>query len=223
MLASRAVLTHQLDTRELPLHLHREMEQYKRRWGAFTLLSMDLELERLDGGEVSWEQWRMAVTSFVQSDRGTAYNMYGVVHTKPGKNKGTLTKVGPKTTTLHIQNPAVYLHKDGIHRTATHTTYLSNYLENGKFMCVEIKERAALNKGELEVEKVSTSSFEVDPAGRLTWVERLEEPLEGLVRTFTTRGSRAQGPGDCAILVDTAPNSVHSAGIFWRCAHEGTH
>ena len=198
-LASRAVLTHQLDTRELPLHLHREMEQYRRSWGAFTLLSMDLELERLDGGEVSWEQWKKAATRFVKSDLGEAYTKYGVVFAKLGKSKGSLTKVGPKTTTLHLQNPAEVLHKNGINRTNTHTTYLANYLNNGKVMCVEIKKRAELTQGKMEVEEVNNISFSVDTAGILTRVERLEEPLEGLARVFTTRGLRAQGPGNCAI------------------------
>ena len=200
-LASRAVLTHQLDTRDLPLQLHQQMEQYRRSCGAFTLLSMDLELERLDGGEVSEEQWKNEVMRFVQSDRGQAYTKYDVVFTKPGKSKGTLTKVGPKTTTLHLQNPAEVLHKNGIDRTNTHRTLLANYLENGKVMCLGIKERAQLNQGQLEVEEVTTVSTVVDPTGRLTRVERLEEPLEGLVRTFTTRGTRAQRPGNTAISV----------------------
>ena len=56
-----------------------------------------------------------------------------------------------------------------------------------------------MTKGTLEVEEVTTISFSVDTAGMLTRVERLEEPLEGLARTYTTRGSRAQGPGNCAI------------------------
>ena len=90
-LASRVVLALDLDTKELPLHLHREMEQYKRSWGAFTLLSMDLELERVDGGEVIREQWTKAVTRWAQSDWGKAYTKYGVVFAKLGRSKGRLT------------------------------------------------------------------------------------------------------------------------------------
>ena len=55
-LACRAVLSHQLDIRELPSSLHREMEKYKRLKGAFTLLSVDWEVEKIGGGEVSEEE-----------------------------------------------------------------------------------------------------------------------------------------------------------------------
>ena len=55
-LASRAVLAHKLDTRDLPLHLHRELEQYKSREGAFNILSTDLKMERMDGRELSHEE-----------------------------------------------------------------------------------------------------------------------------------------------------------------------
>ena len=43
-LASKVVLVQHLDTRELPRHLHREMEQYKRLKGDFTFLSVDLQV-----------------------------------------------------------------------------------------------------------------------------------------------------------------------------------
>ena len=43
-LASRVVLAQNLDTRELPKHLHRQMEQYRRMRGDFYLLSVDLQV-----------------------------------------------------------------------------------------------------------------------------------------------------------------------------------
>lgn len=201
-LASGAVLIHQLDTRELPLHLHEQMEQYKRRKGAFTLLSMDLELERMDGGKVSKEEWKNTVRRFDQSDTGRAYMQFGVVFSRLGPSKGSLTKVGPMTTTLHLQDPAEVLHKNGIDRTKDHNIFIANYLENGEVKSMKKMERVELNKGQVEVEEVNTSSCVVDPAGRLTSVERKEEPLVGLVRTFTTRAMRTyQGPGDSALAV----------------------
>ena len=43
-LSSRVVLAQDLDTRELPRHLHRQMEQYRRLRGEWTLLSVDLQV-----------------------------------------------------------------------------------------------------------------------------------------------------------------------------------
>ena len=47
-LAAKAVLALDLDTRELPLHLHREMEQYRRIKGEYTVLSVDFQMQRSD-------------------------------------------------------------------------------------------------------------------------------------------------------------------------------
>ena len=57
-LASRVVLAQHLDTRELPRHLHRQMEDYRRLQGPFTIKGLDLEVQRLDGprGEVTKEE-----------------------------------------------------------------------------------------------------------------------------------------------------------------------
>ena len=46
-LSSRVVLAQDLDTRELPRHLHRQMEQYRRLRGEWTLLSVDLQVSAL--------------------------------------------------------------------------------------------------------------------------------------------------------------------------------
>ena len=59
-LASRAVLAHDLDTRELPLHLHMEMEQYRRMRGDFTLMSVDFQVGRIDKEEMTEEERRHA-------------------------------------------------------------------------------------------------------------------------------------------------------------------
>ena len=48
-LAPRAVLAHNHDTRDLPLHLRREIELYKRHHGAFDILSTDFTMESMDG------------------------------------------------------------------------------------------------------------------------------------------------------------------------------
>ena len=44
-LASRAVLLQDLDTRDLPLRLHKEMQQYRKLRGAFKIMSIRVDQE----------------------------------------------------------------------------------------------------------------------------------------------------------------------------------
>ena len=60
---------------------------------------------------------------------------------------------------------------------------------------MEKTELVELNKGQVEASIVNTSSFSVNAAGLLTWIHKSQEPLRGLVSTFTTRGARTQGGG----------------------------
>ena len=48
-LSAVVVLSHKLDTRELPVHLRRELEKYRRLEGVFTLLQVDFGVERIAG------------------------------------------------------------------------------------------------------------------------------------------------------------------------------
>ena len=68
-----------------------------------------------------------------------------------------------------------------------------------------------MNRAQVAVVEVLGSSIEVDSGGRLTWVERREEPVEGLVRTFTTRGTRAHAPGNSAVPVGDEEGFIHPA------------
>ena len=54
-LASRVVLAQDLDTRELPRHLHKEIEQYRRLRGDWTLLSVKLQVSAV---------WRVNIRIF---------------------------------------------------------------------------------------------------------------------------------------------------------------
>ena len=69
-MASREVLTEELDTRELPLHLSRELEAYRRLEGIFSLLQVDFGVERIDRGEVSEEDREAAKQFFLESKTG---------------------------------------------------------------------------------------------------------------------------------------------------------
>ena len=202
-LASRVVFSQDLDTRDLPLHLHREMEQYRRLQGDFTLLSIDFEVKRLDGGEVSKGERGEAVIRFLEcaeSDDIVSFDV--LVVAKLGDNKWSINDVGPGSRSLHMQDPVQVLQKNGKTSTKEYNVYKANYLENGKVISVEKTELVELNKGQVEVVIVNTSSFSVDPSGLLMWVHKSKDPLRGLVSTFTTRGARTQGDGHLGPLGD---------------------
>ena len=168
-LASRAVLAHKLDTRDLPLHLHRQLEQYKSREGAFNIMSTDLKMERMDGRELSHEERDYAMENFLTSPQSEAFLKFDVVFSRPGKNNWSITKVGPKTTTIHIRNPVQISQKERISIKENYKIYKTNYLKDGKIIGIEKKTRVESNSGQVEVVGIISSSHEVDSAGRLTW------------------------------------------------------
>ena len=213
-LASRAVLAHKLDTRDLPRHLHRQMEQYKRQQGAFTLLSTEFIMEGTDGRELGQEEREYALQSFLNSPEGEVIMKYDVVVAKLGDTKWSITKVGPRTTIVHLQDPVKMTQHIGISTTKNYTTYRTCYLNDGKFIAVEKNERSELNKGDV-VLQVNTTSYEVDSAGQLTWVLRSEGPLRGLVITFTARGARTHQFGHCNVFIgdEDFKESVLSKGV----------
>ena len=136
---------------------------------------------------------------------------FDVVVAKQGDNKWSITKVGPRTTTVHLQEPVKIFHNNGISKSMSHTSYKTNYLNNGKLLVVETEEQ--LNNG--EVVEVNSCSYEVDLEGRLTWMEKWEEPLRELVTTFTARGRRAQEFGDCNVFIgdEDFKASILSKGV----------
>ena len=103
-LASRVVLAQDLDTRELPLHLHRQVGDYKRLEGAFTLREVVFEVQRMDGGEVSKEEreeaWQFYLRNKMIATGPETEKMMGT------KNKWSVAwGSGQISTTLCLENP----------------------------------------------------------------------------------------------------------------------
>ena len=130
-LVSRQVLTLDLDTRELPLHLHRQAEGYRRLEGAFTLREVVFEVQRMDGGEVS------------EKEREEAWKFYSrnkIMVTDPDTEKMMETNnkwcVGQpseqRSTVLHLENPVDVVNNNLV------GTFLqkATYLESGKLIAV---------------------------------------------------------------------------------------
>ena len=65
---------------------------------------------------------------------------------------------------------------------------------------MEKSERTKLNNGPVEVVEIKKSCFELDWSYRcwLTWVQRCEKTLRGLV--VTTRAIRTEGTGDFPVF-----------------------
>ena len=195
-LASLAVLAHNLDTRDLPLHLHRDIEQYKRHHGAFNIVWTDFTIESMDKRELSQEEREMGMDSFLTSFAAQVIMKFDVVVDREEYNKWSITNVGPKTSTIHLQEPGQHLHRKTVSSSKNYKAYRIDHLQNGKVMSISTKERTELKRGQVEVVSMVTNSYEVDYSGGLTWVERHERPLERMVTTITARARRTHKFGD---------------------------
>ena len=191
-LASRAVLAQDLDTRELPLHLHMQMDQYRSLRGAFALTSVDFSVAKIDRGKVTEEEREQAWNWFLQSQNARMVD--GWIMEFDGENKWSMSR-GKKSTTIYV---------DHIHRAQGHqvkkdidnmTTHVSKYLKNGKFITVAKTEQLQLND-EMTERAVSGSSLEVGSDDCLTWVQRFDEMASGLAFITTTRAARNIRGGD---------------------------
>ena len=103
-LATRAVLINDLDTSELPLSLHRKMQQHRKLRGAFRILSMDLEVERIDGGEIHPDEIRLAFRCLRLSCAGFAIRRCNMPYMmdKVGQNKWTIARADKRLMTAPI-------------------------------------------------------------------------------------------------------------------------
>ena len=191
-LAAREVLVQDLDTRELPSHLQREMERYRRIKGDFSLQSVDLQVERRDKKAVTQEDREYAVQWLFKTDSGDMIKQSGLVMKRTGKDRWTGRQVeGQKRskffenllelleTKLH-QAKQIAFKTEGKKRIA----YEQGYLENGKLFVttVENSENRVLGR--------SHSSFEVNARECLLWVRRIYSSHSGLVLIITTKGTR---------------------------------
>ena len=206
-LASRVVLALDLDTRELPLHLHRQLAGYRRLEGAFTFRPGDVafEVQRIDGGEVSEEDKEEASQFYLQSDVVKMMMETEAVSWWPAENRRCVVRPGGQgSTTLHLIKAVDAVHNNllgkyhlgyqdvNIHR--------STYLANGKVVAVSKVEMNLTEVGMTEVSE-DTISFGISESDCLTMVQRFQNPLLGLAFIFTIRASRDHSWGERAVRV----------------------
>ena len=212
------MLINDLDTSELPLRLHREMQQYRKLRGAFRIMSIDLEVERIDGGEIHLDEIRLAFRCLRFSCAGFAIRRCNMPITldEVGQNKWTIARADKRRMTapmaagakrdVTLQLPEPYQLVNGIClvKTERYNSYTAQYFTNGKLHSTEKKERAKLNNRLVEVEELNEelewSHWKQDWSW-LTRVQRCEKPLKGLVVTLTTKATRAKGDGAFPVLL----------------------
>ena len=138
-LASRVVLARDLDTRELPLHLHMEMEQYRRMRGDFTLLSVDFQVERADKQAVTEEERKTMVRWLQHSTVGACILASGLTVRRNDMDSWTARRYELITPVTFLEDPVVRPDtiKACIEDGSNVTTYMYGYLENGKLLYVE--------------------------------------------------------------------------------------
>ena len=105
---------------------------------------------------------------------------------------------------IRLPEPEQLLHGVRLDKTEQYNTYTGHCLRNGKLYTIEKKERNELcnEEVELEVVEMKESCFDLDWSSWfwLTWVQRCEKPLRGLVVTITTRAIRTEGSGDFPVF-----------------------
>ena len=200
-LASRVVLSQHLDTRELPLHLHREMEDYKRLHGTFIITEVVFEVQRIDWGELSEDEREEAWQFYLKSDVGKRMMETEAVSWKswtPTRSKWCVAKTagGQRTTILQLKNPIAVVHDNKVGKYWLKdqryvNVHRASYLENGKIVAVSKVEEHQPEVGMTEVSE-DTSSIEISETDCLTMVQQFQKPLLGLTFSFTTRASRVQ-------------------------------
>ena len=190
-LASRVVLAKDLDTRDLPRHLHRQMEQYRRLRGSFTLLSVDIEVERVDKQAVSEEERKTMVKWFQHSSVGAWVQASSLIMRRNDMDSWTFRRYELSTPVTFFEDPVARLDtiqackEDG----SNGTTYKYGYLENGKMLTVGKIEKLLPNMG-MTVITSNHGSIEVDETDSMVLVQRVENPPIGLVYTVTVKATR---------------------------------
>ena len=197
-LASRVVLSQDLDTRELPLHLHRDMEDYRRLQGTFTIREVVFEVQRIDWGELSEEEREEAWQFYLESDVGKRMMSISWKSWTPTKSKWCVGKraAGQRSTVFQLKNPIAAVHNNKVGKYCLKDQHYVNvhrasYLENGKIVAVSKVEEHQPEVGMTEVSE-DTSSIEISKTDCLTMVQQFQKPLLGLTFSFTTRASRVQ-------------------------------
>ena len=213
-LSARVVLALDLDTRELPLHLHREMEQYRRIEGVFTLHHVEFGMQRIDGGEVDEEDREFAKAVFEEKIAGQMSCEWSVEY----EDNNTLSmRKGDKerSATIILQSSIKLVHDNMIVERRHGKRYIARYLESGKLIGQErnvlLYDVLGPKAGQEHTVSTMKESFEVSPDGRLLWLQQFEDA--DMLLTFKNRGKRAHAWGEfCAFYGDAEG---------WKLAQEG--
>ena len=207
-LASLVVLAKDLDTRELPRHLHRQMEDYRRLQGSFTMRGLDFEVQRMDGGEVREVDRAAAWQYFLRRVVGKIMMEFEVEVKMATENSwnvswpAELQKVANREnrTTVWTLGKLDFVHSNITREynfTAQHhiNVHSAKYLENGMIRIVEkIEEHRPENGMTLINEEIT--SFKIDESDCMFIVQQFRMPLLGLAFISTTKSPRAQDCGD---------------------------
>ena len=190
-LASKVVLAQNLDTRELPRHLHRQMEQYMRLRGDFTLLSVDFQVERADKQAVTEEDRRTMVQWLQHSTVGAYILASSLIIRRNDMDSWTARRYELSTPVTFLEDPVVRLDtiQACIEDGSNVTTYMYGYLENGKLLYVEKIEKLLPKIGKTVITS-NHGSIEIDDTDSMVWVQKLENPPIGLVYTVTVKATR---------------------------------
>ena len=103
-----------------------------------------------------------------------------------------------RSATIHIQRPVDLLQNHIMCENSYKKSYSATYLESGKLIMLERNTLKGLEVGQENYLNMMKESFEVDPAGRLAWVQHFEDA--GLVFTLINRGTRARRWGETRIV-----------------------
>ena len=190
-MASREVLTLHLDTRDLPRHLHKQLEDYRRLEGAFTLREVVMEVQRIDRGKVNEEDREEAWQFYLDSGMGQIMKR---VFRRPTENSWAFGWAGGQgSTTVQLENPVDILHGNIVRKYELKNQHFVNshratYLDNGKiFIVARVEEKMR----EITLVTEDTITFELDKRDSLTMVQRLESAIPGMALILTTRAPRA--------------------------------
>ena len=196
-LAAREVLALDLDTRDLPSQLHREMEQYRRMREdtTWTLLSVDFQVERSDKEDMTGEEKQFANQWLKKSAAHDMVRSSRMVMKRTGKFRWTGSRdSGPSIQfeiELKFEDPIATLHQiQGIENRNNLTVYGYGYLENGKLLTEEKVVKFQPNNS-MTLMSSNHTILGIDATGCFVRREQtIQNTFRELVCTWTMRATR---------------------------------
>ena len=194
-LAAREVLALGLDTRELPRHLHREMEQYRRLREdiTWTLLSVDFRVERSDKEDMTGEEKKFANQWLKKSADHDMVRSSRMVVKRTGSFRWRGTREAEQSLPIRLwfEDPVATLDlTHGIENRNKMTVYEYGYLDNGKLFTEEKVVKLEPND-RMTPFSVNHTSLEIDAKGCLVrQVQTIQNTFRELVCTWTMRATR---------------------------------